>query len=69
MKQMSLGVGVGVGLCLGAALGAALHNLAMGVALGVALGVPGGLIFSGYSATSDRKKGASEKPLPHPLGL
>lgn len=54
-----------MGLCFGAALGAAMQNVAAGVAIGVAFG----MVFSGSSATLARKKVASDKPLPHPLGL
>jgi hypothetical protein len=61
--------GMSLGLCFGAASGAALHNLALGIALSVALGIPGGLVFSGSSAVSTRKKIASDKPSPYPLGL
>jgi len=60
-----IGVGISLGLCLGAALGAAMQNVAVGVALGSAFGI----VFSGSSGELDRKKVASEKPLPHPLGL
>jgi hypothetical protein len=62
-------VGMSLGLCFGAAWGAALQNLALGVALGVVLGVPGGMVFSGSSAASARRKVASDKPSPYPLGL
>jgi uncharacterized membrane protein len=64
-----IGVGISLGLCLGAALGAAMQNVAVGVAIGVALGSAFGMVFSGSSGELDRKKVASEKPLPHPLGL
>jgi hypothetical protein len=64
-----IGVGMSLGLCFGAAVGAAVQNVAVGVAVGVALGSAFGLVSSGASAESDRKKVVSDKPLPHPLGL
>ena len=62
-------IGVGLGLCFGAALGAAMRNVAVGVALGAAIGVACSLIFGASVERSARKKAASDKPLPHPLGL
>ena len=64
-----LGVGISLGLCFGAALGAAMQNVAVGVAIGVALGVAFGMVFSASSPALARKKVASDKPPPHPLGL
>jgi len=64
--------GISAGLCFGAALGAATQNLAVGavgVAMGVALGSSFGLVLSGSGAEWDRKKLASDKPSPYPLGL
>jgi hypothetical protein len=61
--------GMSLGLCFGAAWGVALQHVVLGIALGVALGVPGGLVFSGSSSPAARKKIASDKPSPYPLGL
>jgi len=60
-----LGVGISLGLCFGAALGAALHNAALGVAMGTSVA----MVFSAPSPALARKKVASDKPPPHPLGL
>ena len=68
-KFAAAGVGVGVGLSIGAPLGAALQNVAVGVALGVGIGVALGLALSASDAAAPGKNEASEKPLPHPLGL
>ena len=62
-------IGISLGLCFGAALGAAMQNVAVGVAIGIALFSAFGMVFSGSSAKLDRKKVASDKPSPYPLGL
>jgi hypothetical protein len=64
-----LGIGMSVGLGFGAALGAAVQSVAVGVALGLSFGVAFGMMFSGSGASSPRKKLASDKPSPYPLGL
>ena len=79
MNSTHVGVGISLGLCFGAALGTALHNLGwsssaigVGIALGISLGTVASsrFVFGGRSdAALARKKGVSEKPLPHPLGL
>jgi hypothetical protein len=64
--RIDIGIGTGLGLCFGAVLGAALQNVAVGVAIGVAFS----MIFGAASPEAlARKKAASDKPLPHPLGL
>jgi len=79
MNIKRVAVGTSLGLCFGAALGTALHNLGwsssaigVGIALGVSLGpiASSRFVFGGRSdAASARNNAASEKPLPHPLGL
>jgi hypothetical protein len=72
MNRKYVGVGVGIiwGLCFAGAFGTAMPNVAVGVAFGVSLGVGFGLAFSADSRGAlARKNVASEKPLPHPLGL
>jgi hypothetical protein len=79
MNITRLSAGVSMGLCFGAALGTALHNLgwsSSAIGVGIALGVSLGTVASSrfvFGARSDagpaRTKVASEKPLPHPLGL
>ena len=76
---VSVGVGLSLGLCFGAALGTALHNLGwsssvigLGIALGVSLGTVASsrFVFGGRSdAALAPKKAATDKLLPHPLGL
>ena len=79
MNRKHVGVGISLGLCFGAALGTALHNLgwsssAIGggspLASPLALYASSRFAFGGRSdAALARKKAASDKPLPHPLGL
>ena len=68
-RYVGVGVGVSLGVCFGAALSAAFQNVPIGVAMGIALGSSFGMVFSGAGTEADRKKVASDKPLPHPLGL
>src|SRR5688572_26277499 len=79
-KYVRIAISSSLGLCFGAALGIALHNLGVGtalgrnVAVGIALGVFLGAVFGAAlgtapDAASAPKKAASDKALPHPLGL
>ena len=81
MNRKHVVAGISLGLCFGAALGMSLQTLGwsssaigVGIALGVSLGAIYGAAFGPASdadarKTEARKKAASDKPLPHPLGL
>ncbi len=69
-KCAGVGVGIGLGLCFGAVLGTGAQHVGVGVAFGVGLGVAFAMVFGAESDVAvARKKAASDKPLPHPLGL
>jgi hypothetical protein len=71
MNSKRLGVGISLGICFGAALGASLHDVGLGIALGISLGALASsrYVFGAPDPALARTKSASEKPLPHPLGL
>ena len=70
MTRIGTAISIGLGLCFGAALGAAMQSAAVGVVFAAAIGVAFSMIFGGASPeASARKQAASDKPMPHPLGL